>query len=502
MPSDDEKRFEVTGVLKGNVVSRREFLKVAGMAGATIGLGAGLAGLVAACGGTATTTTGATTATTEAATSTTGAATETTAATTATTAAPVDTTVASSAEVGREIKIGYVAPLTGPLAAMAIPDKYCWEHFEKVVGDGLVLGDGKKHPISVQVQDGQSDSNRASQVAGDLINNSKVDLMTTAGSPDIVVPVADQAEANSAPCICTDCPWEAWFFTRGGKPTAGFKWTYLAYWGAEDNYMNYFNMWDQLQTNKVVGAMWANDADGQTNRTNWPKPMATAGYTLIDGGAYQPGMEDYTSIIDKFKKGGAELVCGLMSPGDFTNFYKQIGQQSFHPKFIGVGKAINFPQTVDALGDSAIGLSTTVWWHPTYPFKSALTGENCRQHADNYEAAMGVEWSMPLLHFSVFEWAADVLKRTTDLDDKNKIIEAVSTTKLDDTVCGPIDFTAKVGSTRLRPVPNVVRTPIAAGQWGKSNNPKWKHDLFLLSNVNWPMIPVSGKMTPLSWSNA
>ena len=79
-------------------------------------------------------------------------------------------------------------------------------------------------------------------MAGDLINNSKVDLMTTAGSPDIVVPVADQAEANEAPCICTDCPWEAWFFTRGGKPTVGFKWTYLAYWGAEDNYMNYFNI--------------------------------------------------------------------------------------------------------------------------------------------------------------------------------------------------------------------------------------------------------------------
>ena len=108
---------------------------------------------------------------------------------------------------------------------------------------------------------------------------------------------------------------------------------------------------------------------------------------------------------------------------------------------------------------------------------------------------------MPLLHFSVFEWAVDVFKRTKNLDDKNQIIEAVSTTKLDDTVCGPIDFTAEVGSTRLRPVPNVVRTPIAAGQWGKSTNPKWKYDLFLLSNVNWPMIPVTGKMIPLSWSS-
>ena len=32
-------------------VSRRDFLKIAGVAGATIGVGAGLGGLVAACGG-------------------------------------------------------------------------------------------------------------------------------------------------------------------------------------------------------------------------------------------------------------------------------------------------------------------------------------------------------------------------------------------------------------------------------------------------------------------
>ena len=32
-------------------VSRRDFLKIAGVAGAAVGLGAGLGGLVAACGG-------------------------------------------------------------------------------------------------------------------------------------------------------------------------------------------------------------------------------------------------------------------------------------------------------------------------------------------------------------------------------------------------------------------------------------------------------------------
>ncbi|MBC7293377.1 MAG: hypothetical protein H5T84_04565, partial [Thermoleophilia bacterium] len=46
-------------LLSGRTVSRREFLKIASLAGATVGLGAGLGGLLAACGGGETTTTSA-----------------------------------------------------------------------------------------------------------------------------------------------------------------------------------------------------------------------------------------------------------------------------------------------------------------------------------------------------------------------------------------------------------------------------------------------------------
>ena len=42
---------EEPGMLQGKAVSRRDFLKIAGIAGATVGVGAGLGGLLAACGG-------------------------------------------------------------------------------------------------------------------------------------------------------------------------------------------------------------------------------------------------------------------------------------------------------------------------------------------------------------------------------------------------------------------------------------------------------------------
>ena len=98
--------------------SRRQFLKIAGVAGATIGAAGGLGGVLAACGGTtATTTTAAAGATT-----TTAGGSSTTAATAGST-----TTVSAGAQAGREIKIGFVAPLTGSLASFGVPDKYCAE---------------------------------------------------------------------------------------------------------------------------------------------------------------------------------------------------------------------------------------------------------------------------------------------------------------------------------------------------------------------------------------
>ena len=89
----------------------------------------------------------------------------------------------------------------------------------KTIGDGLVLGDGKKHPITMVFRDTQSDSNRAAQVAGDLISNNKVDILVASGAPDTVNPAADTAEAMETPLLSVFCPWSAFVFARGGSLT-------------------------------------------------------------------------------------------------------------------------------------------------------------------------------------------------------------------------------------------------------------------------------------------
>ena len=120
----------------------------------------------------------------------------------------------------RTLKIGYVSPQTGPLAGFGETDTFVVGGIRKAVASGLSIR-GQSLPVEVLVRDSQSDPNRAAEVASRLILSDKVDLMLVSSTPETTNPVSDQSEANGTPCISSVCPWQPWFFGRGGKPETG-----------------------------------------------------------------------------------------------------------------------------------------------------------------------------------------------------------------------------------------------------------------------------------------
>jgi branched-chain amino acid transport system substrate-binding protein len=468
--------LEGEGLLSGKAVSRRQFLKVAGIAGAAIGAGAGLGGLLAACGGEAETTT----------TTTAGGATTTTAGAT-TTSAGATTTVSAGAEAGAEIKCGYVLPITGAMAAFGAAASWEIDYFNKNVWkDGLVLGDGKLHKITVLVQDMQSDSNRAAQVAGDLITNSKVTLIGASASAANVVPVRDQAEALECPCITYDCPGDAW---NAGQPDGGFKWCWHTWFIFKDMAANFFGIWGKVPNNKKIGGLFPNNADGIAFATGLPPAFQANGFTYVDPGRFQDGSEDYSAIISQFKKEGVEIICGVCNPPDFSNFWKQAVQQGFKPKISTQPKALLFPDGVEALGDLGAGQTVETWFHPKFPFKSDITGLTAQEVADKFSADNNRQWTQPVCFFGQFEVWTDILKRAKDPTDKNSIIEATKQTNLM-TIGGPVNWS-------VNPEPysgwwNFSRKPITGGQWVKGKG-KYKYDLEIVANVTDPDIPTTAE---------
>ncbi len=471
-------------------VTRREFLKVAGIAGATVGVGAGLGGLLAACGSDEETTTTA------------AAVTTTAGQTTTTMAAETTTTVAAEPEMGREIKIGAVSPVTGALASFGGPDKWIVSYVLKAIGDGVVCGDGMKHPVTIIQMDSQSSPARAAEVAADLIFNEKVDMMAASSSPDTVNPAADQCESNGVPFLANFVPWQPFFFGRGATPDTPFTWTWMYHFGIEDAANCRLGMWDQIETNKVTAYLFPNDADGQAwsdDEKGLSSFLESGGYTTgSKPPMYQPPGEDFTAQISDFKKTGCEVCTGVQTPPDFTTFMQQCAQQGYQPKIMTMSKASLFHQSIEAIGDIGLGLSDHMVWHPKFPYKSYLTGQTCQEFADTYTAETGQQWTQPLGQLGKYEWAIDVLKRVPDIENKELYVEAIKTTKMDG-INGPVDFNLPVEAGTVRPVPNVYKIKIAGGQWGKSEDPNFKYDLYICYGQD-PNMPIEKKFEAIAYA--
>lgn len=394
---------------------------------------------------------------------------------------------------GRAFKIGYVTPKTGPLAPFGEADDFVLNQMKKFFEGGIEAA-GAKHPLEIVTKDSQSDPNRAAEVAADLILKDKVDIVLVSSTPETTNPVSDQCEANGVPCISTVAPWQPWFFRKEGAADKGYKWTYHFFWGLEDIIAVFTDIWSKLDTNKVVGALWPNDGDGLawSGERGFPPVLKEKGYTLVDPGRYENLKDDFSAEISLFKEKNVEIVTGVILPPDLGTFLTQASQQGFNPKAFTVGKGALFPVTIQSLPNNlGIGVTSEIWWTPSSPFKSSLTGQSSKELADAYTSSSSKQWTMPLgFAHALFEVTADVLKRTKEIDKPEAIVEALKTTKLD-TIVGSLSWQGG-------PFPNVAKTPLVGGQWVKGD--KFPVDLIIGTNTTAPFIPTDGTITEMTWA--
>jgi branched-chain amino acid transport system substrate-binding protein len=394
-----------------------------------------------------------------------------------------------SSSGGSTIKIGFVSPRTGPAAGFGEPDGYVLSLARKAFADGLTI-DGKKHKVEIVDRDGQSNPQRGSQVANDLINGENIDLMLTTSTPETVNPVSDACEAAGVPCVSTVVPWEAWYFGRGAKPTdkKAFKYVYHFCFGVQEFANAYTHVWPQVPTNKKVGVMWPNDSDGNAIRKELGPLLKKAGYTIVDPGAYTDGTNDYSAQIAKFKAENCEIFNTFPIPPDFATFWRQAAQQGYKPKIAQVAKTGLFPSQVEALGPIGVGIAGGAYWTPTYPYTSSLTKISSKELADGYQDKIGKQWTQQLgPSLALFDVAAAALKASSDPKDKAAVAKAI----------GTLDVQTPVGRLQWGKGPNgnVVATPILGGQWvAAPAGSKYKLDFVLCENSSDTKVPVAAKL--------
>ena len=397
---------------------------------------------------------------------------------------------------GEVIKIGYVTPQTGALAAFGEADTYVLVAMTTYFKDnGVTLADGSKHQVEIIAKDTQSDSKRASDVASELILQDNVSMILVSSTPDTVNPVSDQCEANQVVCISTVAPWQAYYFGRQKDPAnpVDFKWTYHFFWGLEDITAVYSDMWKQAGvTSGSAAELWPNDPDGlawSDEKLGFPPVVTASGLTNNNPGLYANGTTDFSAQISKFKDEGSSVLLGVPIPPDFITFWKQAVQQGYQPEVATIGKAILFPSVVEALGDTGNNLSSEVWWSPSSPYKSALTGQSAADLASAFEKSTGKQWTQPLgFAEALFEVATATLQKSNSTDEAD-LQAAISTLKTD-TIVGPVDWTSG-------PVKNVSKTPLVGGQWRLQSDGTYQ--IVIVSNSQAPQIPTGGSMEKILW---
>ncbi|NWF91690.1 MAG: ABC transporter substrate-binding protein [Syntrophaceae bacterium] len=380
------------------------------------------------------------------------------------------------------ILIGRPLPITGPVSAFTTVSPWI---DDKAIADinrdgGIYIKEaGKKLPVKVKIVDTESNPSKAGDVGSKLILNDNVDIMYVSATPATVSPVAAVCERFKVPCVSTMMPVE--MFLLGGP----FHWAFDASFSVRDYMASFLEMWEDVKTNKIVGLLAQNDPDGVAWTEGSKKALEPAGYRVIDIGRFPPGTMDYGTIISGWKKENVEIMFANMSPPDFARVWRQCFRENFIPKICTVGRALMFPTAVEAIGgDLGLGTSSESLWHPSYPFKSSLTGESAKDLAAAYESASGKQWTAPLGGlYGGYEIVADVLKRAQTLD-KETLRKAFAATNLS-TIQGHIKFNEK----------NISIVPTGGLQWIKGK--KFPFHPVLVSNGNYKMLPKEAKMVSI-----
>lgn len=394
------------------------------------------------------------------------------------------------------IKIGFVSPRTGPLGGFGESDPYVLGLARKALAGGLT-SNGKKYQVEIIDRDSQSDPARASQLAKALINSDKVDLMLATSTPEVVNPVSDACEAAGVPCISTVLPWEAWYFGRGAKPgqPSPFKWTYHFSFGVAEFAKAYISEWNNgaVPTNKKVGVMFPNDADGNALRTHMIPLFEKAGFTVFDPGGYEDGTTDYSTQIGKYKDAQVQIFTGVPLPPDFATFWRQAAQLGLAKtiKIQSIAKTGLFPSQMEALGSLAYNIASLCYWHPTFPYKSPLTGGTSEELADGYQKTTGRQWNQQLgATQSLLNVGTELLK-AADAKDKAAVAKTLSHFKTT-TAVGVVEW-------GKFPIANVCPTPLIGAQWIKAKpGSKYKLDLVVVDNADDPNVPIGAKLQPYS----
>ena len=321
---DEQERKTPEEGLTHRVVSRREFLKYAGIAGGAVVVGGGLGGLLAACGEEEETTTTAA-----------GATTTTAAGATTTTAAGATTTVSAGPEPPAQDKIVYggARPITGALAPFEAGN---WGPAYKIWVDdvnkaGGIKVAGKPLPIELKVYDDQSNLDTSMRLLTKLIEEDEVDFVMAPCSTAFLFAAAGVANAHDYIMMSAE----------GGATTLRdeIEKNPIPYFFQVLNYSDHFQLPVFAEIMKEAGVktasiVYIDDLHGIEYNAVAQEEFPAAGVEILSSTAVPVDIKDMSSIINKMQSENPDVAAFFVYPPINPLAAGTMIQVNFSPKIV------------------------------------------------------------------------------------------------------------------------------------------------------------------------
>ncbi|MCL2391003.1 MAG: ABC transporter substrate-binding protein [Oscillospiraceae bacterium] len=383
------------------------------------------------------------------------------------------------------IRVGYVGPLTGPQALFTVGIREAAERALAIINDDLggIYFEGYGYlPLEMFWGDSETNSVRAAEVADRFATVENVDFLVGQWTPLNAIPVSIAGERHQIPTLAVNGPAGSWL--EGGP----YEWAHGIMFNLQILTHEYFNAWDELDTNRRVGLILDASVDGVVLARDVAEIAAERGYTVVDPGRFPEGTTDFTAIITELMNNDVELlVATLDTPGSVT-LWTQMLQLGFEPTAVVLNRGMHFASDVGTLGGEfgGTGLTMGTQWAAEFPFTSSLSGQSAAELSELFTAAnnrspdlvVGWDWA-------IFDILHDVFTRAESLEPE-AILHALHTTDLQ-SAYGHIRFNED----------NVSITPIVLGQWIADDT--WGYKEVIVSSQHFNVIP-SQPIIPLPWS--
>ena len=293
-------------------------------------------------------------------------------------------------QADQTIKIGFVSPLTGPAAGFGEPDPYVLGLAEGRVAKGITIG-GKTYDVEIidQGQPVDADAVRPGRERPDQHLERRPDADDVdAGDRQPGLRRAPRRRASRASRrSCRGRPGTSAAGQAGRSPRRSASPTTSA--SASRKF---------CQRVHAPVAAGPDQQDGRRDvaeRRRRQRDPRRARAAAQEGRLHDrrprrlPGRHQRLHGADLEVQAGqnCEIFNTFPIPPDFATFWQQAAQQGYKPiKIAQIAKTGLFPSQVEALGSLGNDLASGVYWAPTWPYTSSLTGVTLKQLAAGYDA--------------------------------------------------------------------------------------------------------------------